>query len=116
MILGIKEALENATGLPIKALYTSNLENCIVYNYYCELDNGATAQNRLELRLITDTLKNAELYRKKIIEALVETGDLHEKVEGIYECRQNGGGRLYEGGTQMYHTIMYFDVITRSLN
>lgn len=115
MITDIITALDDATSLPIKPLYTDTIENCIVYNYYPTSDDGAVQQARLELRLITNTMANGELYRIKILQALVPIGD-NTNIDGIYKCVLNGGGSLYEGSTNTFHTLLYFDIITRSEN
>lgn len=115
MIKKIISALEVATSLPVKPVFTTSLGNQIIYNHYPVIDNGAKSQQRLELRLITKTYSEAESYRKKIIGALVPVGD-NILIEGITSCALNGGGSLYEGETKTYHTLLYFDYIHRSEN
>ena len=115
MITSIISALQTATGLPIKPVFTTELGNQIIYNHYPVQDNGAKSQQRLELRLITTTYSEAESYRKQIIGALVPIGD-DTLIDGITACELNGGGSLYEGETKTYHTLLYFDYIHRSEN
>jgi len=115
MIKKIISALEVATSLPVKPVFTTSLGNQIIYNHYPVIDNGAKSQQRLELRLITKTYSEAESYRKKIIGALVPIGD-NILIDGITSCELNGGGSLYEGETKTYHTLLYFDYIHRSEN
>lgn len=115
MILTIINALSSATNLPIKPNYTDTIENCIVYNVYPQMDDGATQLTRLELRLITDTMANGEIFRKKIIQALVPVGD-NKPFTDIYKCELNGGGMMYDDATNTVHTLLYFDIITRSEN
>lgn len=91
MILTIKDALENATSLPVKPFGTDTIEECICYKWYSVSDDGAIAQKRLELRLITFDMAEAEARRQQIINALVPIGDTC-KIAGIYDCKLNGGG------------------------
>ena len=115
MIRSIITALEKATSLPVKPLDTDTIEDCIVYRIYPNKDDGATSQQKIELRLITETLAEAAVYRKQIIKALVPTGD-NQTITGIYKCILNGGGQLKEYSTNTIHTLMYFDILTRSEN
>lgn len=115
MIRKIISALENATGLPVKPVFTTELGNQIIYNHYPISDDGAISRQRLELRLITNTYSEAESNRKEIIGALVPVGD-NTLINGITACELNGGGSLYEGETKTYHTLLYFDYIHRSEN
>ena len=45
----------------------------------------------------------------------VNTGD-NMKINGIYNCDLNGGGQLKEYSTNTIHTLLYFDITTRSQN
>ena len=36
------------------------------------------------------------------------------KINGIYNCDLNGGGQFKEYSTNTIHTLLYFDIITRS--
>ena len=113
MIEQVITILSKATELPIKPHFTGEIENCIIYTTSCG-DDGAVARHRLELRLITSTYAEAEEYKKTILSTLITTGD-DSLTDDILSCTLNGGGSLYDGGTKTYHTLMYFDVITRSV-
>lgn len=115
MIKKIKQILTSATGLDVKPFETKSIEDCICYVWYMTDDDGAKARHKLELRLITTTYEQAEVNKKKIIEALVNTGD-NMTIEGIYNCDLNGGGQLREYATNTIHTLLYFDIITKSQN
>lgn len=115
MITSIISALQTATGLPVKPVFTTSLGNQIVYKHYPVADNGAKSQQKLEIRLITKTYSEAESYRKQIIGVLVPIGD-EILIDGITACELNGGGSLYEGESKTYHTLLYFDYIHRSEN
>lgn len=115
MIKTIRKILTSATGLDVKPFDTNTISDCICYTYYTLEDDGAKAKQKLELRLITTTYEQAEVNKKRIIEALVNTGD-NMKINGIYNCDLNGGGQLKEYSTNTIHTLLYFDIITRSQN
>lgn len=114
MIKKIVDLLEVATGLPVVPLSINEVKPCIVYNCYPLIDDGAVAKWRLELRLITKTVAAADTNRTIIIKTLVNQAD-NPTVEGlIFQCDLNGGGQLKEYETDTIHTLMYFDLITRS--
>ena len=115
MIKAIISALQTATNLPLKPLFTENIGAQIVYTHYPTTDNGAKSIQRLELRLITLSYSEAERLRKVIINTLVPVGD-NVLIEGITDCELNGGGSLYEGETKTYHTLLYFNYIQKSEN
>ena len=114
MLLQMLNKINTATGLkPIPFGTTSTDGNYIVYNYYHTSDTGAVSQGRLELRLITHSVSDAEALRKKVVSALVTIGDTTE-IDGINKVELNGGGQLKDFETNTIHTILYFDVIIRS--
>lgn len=112
MLKNILGALEAATGIPVKPFGTDSSKDCIIYRWSCQRDDGCLAQYRLELRLITKTVKAAQQNEKKIRRALVDLGDTHRLTGASIE--QNGGGTLRDDGTGTIHTLFYFDVKTRS--
>lgn len=107
MILEIISALEQQTNIPVKPFGTDIIETCILYKYYLTSDNGAVKQYRLELTIISKTLKEAEEIKKRI--DLVDTGDT-PKITG-YSITQNGGGVLQNLETNTVHTFLYYNVI-----
>lgn len=113
MLKEIIAKLKESTNLPVKPFGTKEIENCIVYTYNPSSDNGALSQSRLELRLITKDIETAETYKKLIINTLVTVGD-EQKIDGIYQCNLNGGGQLRDDNTKTIHTLLYFDILTRS--
>lgn len=107
------ELIEQNTGLKCVPLHTDSLNDCIVYTEQVLADDGAKAKHRLELRIISQTYKNAEIYRDALINCLVNIGD-EIKIDNILEGNINGGGVLYDYGTQTIHNIQYFEFITKS--
>lgn len=115
MLKQILQKLKSATGLPVYPLVTTKIEDCIVYTHAVTHDNGAISSQRLELRIISFNMGDAEKHRKEIIRAIVPAGD-NSPMEGLYACELNGGGTLKDEGTKTIHTILYFDLIVRSEN
>ena len=113
MLTTIIEILEEATGLPVKPLFTDSIEDVITYKWELLRDDGAVQQDRLELRLITKTVADAEVYKQQIVQALVNVGDCI-KIDGILNCDNGGGGQLYDYDTETIHTLIFFDITTRS--
>lgn len=106
--------IKQATGIDAVPLHTDNVDkDCIVYKDYFLSDDGCIAQHRLELRIITKTYAQGDIIQHQLINALVNRGD-DMKIDNIYQCETNGGGRLMEYETDTIHTLIYFNYITRS--
>lgn len=106
----IIKAIETATQIPVKPFGTETIEKCICYTIYPISDDGVVAQDRLELRLITNTLSEADELKKAILKILLTIGDTEKY--NYKSCIVNGGGQLKDFNTNTIHTILYF-VITR---
>lgn len=115
MLTGIISAIQTATGLTAYPLYSTNTDDQIVYIHQVISDDGAVSKHRLELRVISSRIADAEKYRKEIITALLPSGDNY-KLDGVYSCQINGGGQLYDAGTDTVHTIIYFEYTARTEN
>lgn len=113
MLTTILETLQQDTGLTAYPLHTDSTDDCIVYTHTISTDDGAVSTHRLEVRIITHSIADAEDYLKQVIQALVTTGD-NTKIDGVYKCSINGGGQLEDLGTGTIHTILYLDYIQRS--
>lgn len=93
---------------------TANVEDCIVYKYIDNSNDGIKRQSQLELRIIVKGIKESSL---KTIETMSDTingeiltiGD-NELSNRILTVTQNGGGLLVENNTQTTQKIMFFDV------
>ena len=64
------------------------------------------------MRIITKTVASAEDIKQKILQALVTVAD-NEKL-GYKSCELNGGGALKDADTNTIHTLLYFDITTKS--
>lgn len=105
--------IESATGLQMKALDTDNANDCIVYQYYTVSDNGAVAQNKMQIRIIAHSLNDVLNYENQIKNVLLCAGDI-SKVEGIKSIELNGGGTLKDYNTNTIQNILYFIITKRS--
>lgn len=107
----IIKTLQEVTKLPVKPFGIDSLDECIIVSPVPQTDDGAVKTWRLELRLITKTLENAEKIKPLILSALVTKGD--EPKLNYLSCFQNGGGSLKDpNGT--VHSIMYFYITQKS--
>lgn len=88
----ILQKIEEASGLPVRALYSDTTENQIIYKLIPLTDNGIIRTDRLELNIAVSSLKEAEEADRKIREALLSPGDL--KKNGVLDIYINGGGTL----------------------
>ena len=113
MVIELIAILEEVTGLKAYPLHTDSTEDCIVYKANVLADDGAKARHRLEIRLITHTIAEAERLKPLINNALVNVGD-SIKVENILEGNMNGGGTLYDYGTETVHSLLYFEYLIKS--
>ena len=75
MLKQILKQLKTATGLPVYPLATTKIEDCIVYNHIVTNDDGAVSRQRLEIRIISFRMADAEKHRKEIIRTMVPSGD-----------------------------------------
>ena len=114
MLKELIQAAQTATGLTVHAFAAQAVSpDCIVYNLIPQADNGRIVQSRLEIRIITHTLLAAMDYADKLNAALIACGD-DPKLAGLLSIEQNGGGRMFEGGTETVHTLLYYSIKERS--
>lgn len=112
-ILNALETPLTILDLPLKAIETNRVEDCVCYTFYNEDDNGRVRQDRLELRIIAtalDTLYDAEAAIK---DTLVSVGDIG-KISGIQSIEANGGGLLIDNETKTVQLHMFFTIISKS--
>jgi len=107
MITTLIQAIKTATSLPIRPVANYN-QDCIAYIYYPQMDNGATAQDRLEIKLIASSLTTIETQTALIKGALMHKGDESPFIGCSIEL--GGGGSLYDEDAEKYIQLMYFDI------
>lgn len=105
----ILNVIDGVISIPLKAYYTDKVEECVIYRYNTVLNDGVTAQNKLEVRIMTYTIAKAETIQNAINNALINIGD-NIKIDNILDIKLNGGGTLYDGSTKMYHYIINYTV------
>lgn len=88
----ILQIIEDASDLPVRALYSDKTENQIIYKLIPLTDNGVIRTDRLELNIAVSSLEEAEEVDRKIRDALLSAGDL--KKNGVQDIYINGGGTL----------------------
>lgn len=111
MITQIVDALASATELKVYPFYTENLEECIVYEWTPQADDGSKAQGRLTVRIKAESMAYIEALVPMVKDAILCVAD--EKKYGAY-IKQNGGGMLKDVDTGFIDYILYFDFIYRS--
>ena len=107
------EAIENATNLQMKPFDTDKVEDCLVYQFYTMSDNGAVAQYKLQIRIITNSLEKAFSIEKTIKNTMISIGD-NIKIEGINSIILNGGGTLKDYENDTVQNILYFVITAKS--
>lgn len=108
----IIKAIEQATSLPVRPLFSDTIEDCVTYKIVPHSDNGAVAVTQLELRIITKTLAASQTAKSAILSALVTVGD--QSKLGYNQCYLNGGGQIYDYDTKTIHTILYLYITQKS--
>lgn len=94
---------------------TSNIEDCVVYNYYSTSNDGIKETYRLEFHIIVKGTKEKSLLkleqmRKEINKQILTKADnkLTDRIRKIY---QNGGGQLTDNKTDTIHQLIYYDIL-----
>lgn len=110
--LEILNVIEQASGLPVRALSSDKKEEQIIYNLVPVSDDGILKLDRLELNIICSTLEKAEAADDSIRTALLSAGDL--KKNGVQDIAVNGGGTLTsEIGV---HRFVNYQILWRKRN
>ncbi len=109
----ILNKIESIIDIPLKAFFTDVVEECLIYKYSAATNNGVVEQNKLEIRIITRTISKAEATQKALNRALINIDD-ESIIEDVQDIKLNGGGVLYDAGTQMYHYINNYIVIKKA--
>ena len=121
MITKIITDIEEATELPVVAEVSNTNNECIIYSFYKVSDNGAVAQYRLTLTILTKTISKSYTI-KDIIDNLIITKGDEKKYDEILNCELGGGGgflgdtssSLYSKELPMYEAINYYDITCKS--
>lgn len=112
-MIALLKAIENATGIKPIPLGTEKIEKCIVYNLAPVSDDGLVRQDRLQLRIITNSFEEAMEIGAKISKAVINFGD-EAKLHGITNIVQNGGGSMKDYNTDTVHYWIFLQITKKS--
>lgn len=113
MIKQVIKDIENVTKLKVTVEKTTHKKECITYSLSKESDTGCVSQYRLTINLLTKTVAKAAELSPLIDNLLITKGD-EQKYDEILSCTLGGGGVLYDQDLELYVTISYYDIITKS--
>jgi len=99
--------------LKIYSMGTTYIGDCIVYNYIQLLNDGIKAQDRLEITVHSNNEAKANQIVDRVKQLLITVGDW-QKVNGILEISQSGGGSLFDDETKVFKVKAFFVVKSKS--
>lgn len=100
------ELIEKATGLQVKLFNTKEIEPCIVYDVSPISNNGITAQDNLQIRIIHNSARECIEAEEKINKILLTCGD---RIGGDFtSARVNGGGFMPQDETNTVHKYTFY--------
>jgi hypothetical protein len=88
---------------------------CIVYTFTPTTDDKIVRTDRLEIRVISKDLPILYNTDKRARQILLTFGD-SPSVTGIYKATINGGGTMYDIGTDVTQLFTFYQIISRSEN
>lgn len=112
IITDVLKLLREETGLFTYPFSAPAVEECLVYDLVPISDNGTKAESKLEIRIITFTLKKAEEIDNKIRKLLLDIGD-NKKIDNLSSIKITGGGTMQDLGTNTVHRFLFFNLIYR---
>lgn len=100
------DLIEEATGLQVKLFNTKEIEPCIVYDVSPISNNGITAQDNLQIRIIHNSARECIEAEEKINKLLLTCGD---RIGGDFtSARVNGGGFMPQDETNTVHKYTFY--------
>lgn len=113
MILSVIDALAKACApLPLYAVSTRDLGDCVVYNAYTNYSDAISERARLEVAIITSDDATGRAVEKRIKDALLTFGD-EPFCDGVLQIALDGGGTLEDVERGKIHRQIYFTIISR---
>lgn len=98
--------IEEATGLQVKLFHTKEIEPCIVYDISPVSNNGITAQDNLQIRIIHNSARECVEVENEINKILLSCGD---KIGSEFSSvRINGGGFMPQDETNTVHKYTFY--------
>lgn len=98
--------IEEATGLQVKLFYTKEIEPCIVYDISPVSNNGVSALDNLQIRIIHNSARECIEAEEKINRLLLTCGDSIGKE--YTSARVNGGGFMPQDETNTVHKYTFY--------
>lgn len=112
MILDELLGLLKPLGYDIHPFGSDNIKECIVYNFVPLTCDKVKEQNRLEITVISKSMRKGLEMIKQIKDVLLTLGD-DPKTNNILEVTLNGGGSLENLETNTFHFKAFFIVKSR---
>lgn len=97
----------------IYATHTSQLGECLLYEYHTTAANKITDITRLTITIITDTLSKSSAIEAEVKQSIITLAD-NKLTNTILQVELNGGGSLYDYDRQKHHRTLYFTILSRS--
>lgn len=113
MITEVLDKISSEIDLEISPERSEIKKDCVIYSLFKEYDSGSVTQYQLTIKIVTKHIKTGDLTKQIIDNILITKGD-EKKFDSINSCIQNGGGQFYDPELNMYQTISYYDIITKS--
>lgn len=92
---------------------TIYIGDCIIYNYINLIDDGIRVQDRLEITACSKDEDKAREIIDRVKQLIITVAD-SQKVNGILEITQNGGGKLFDEDTKLSKLKAYFTIKAKS--
>lgn len=104
--------LIKALDCPVYGQRTTNMGECVIYDYHTFSQSDGVQKIRLQITIIAPTSAET-LKQEEIIKSTILTLGDTPLSNDILQVGLNGGGNLYDDARQMHHHILYFDIIKR---
>lgn len=106
--------LIKALDCPVYAQHTTDMSECVIYDYHTLSQRDGVQKIRLKITIIAPTSAET-LKREEIVKSTILTLGDTPLTNDILQVAANGGGTLYDDARQMQHRIIYFDILQRGV-
>ena len=108
----IFDEIEKVTGLPLKLFYTKEIEPCIIYELTPVRDDGVTATDRLDFRIIHLSARDCNRVETQLRKILLSVGD--RPSGDIKNVVISGGGFFPQDETNTVHKLTFYTITRKS--
>ncbi|AMJ40697.1 hypothetical protein [Anaerotignum propionicum] len=112
MVLNELVGILRPLGYPVKPFGTTEIEDCIVYNFIPLTSDKIKEQNRLEVTVISKSMEKGLKILEDVKNLLITQGD-EQLTDSILNVALNGGGSLENLETNTFHFKANFIVLSR---